>query len=588
MDSTSNDFLMELKIWKKRYYNWHNVSFSYNKMFPPQYIFFTKNRMNQKIPKSSLSLIKNIDLNEVFDDIKAWKKSSEKIYPSLEHIWKREIKAVILQAARKYKIHIEEIISLWAFLEKIEEISDDIYDLWLTQEVRKILKTSQYTEFEKLYHYVINVSEQHKIDVMESYIKALDNSAIIQIVDKNGIVRYVNDMYRKISWDQRNLVGRKVSAMGGKLYHQNDFWRDLWENLTKGNIWQWVIQNPKMDDKSESYYTFTTITPIKNEVGDILEYITVKFDITKMKKLEHELKQSNQRFHNILNSTNQGFWVIDSELNIRDINTSLCMMLWYTKEELLGKSIRDLLDEKNNVILNAEVTSIQTTLNRKYHIDFTKKDGTFLPVVLKASSLFDKDGKFKEAIAFITDISEIRDYQQKLYEISIKDELTWLWNRRLFDYKIKNYFDKIHNQDSEMKNISIGLFDIDFFKKVNDEFGHDVWDIVLKEFGKRLLHISKENIEVFRVWWEEFAIIGYNMELEEIYNILEAFRKYCQENPIFYEKWKLNFSISWWIAYYDAGTSKEKTPQDLYKEADVWLYAAKNSGKNNIKTKSHM
>lgn len=330
-----------------------------------------------------------------------------------------------------------------------------------------------------------------------------------------------------------------------------------------------------IEEKTQDFYELGIINEIKKKKKEIKEL---------KHKQEKILKINQRRFHEIINSTSQWFWIIDKNLNLIDINLSLCKMLGYEKEELLWKNIRDLFDTKNKKILNKQVKNIDKTTHREYHIDLTKKDWWLLPIVLKATSLYDDNWVFREAIAFITDITEIREYEQKLYNISIKDELTWIWNRRLFDNLLKKHFDEIVSKNSNIKNLWICLFDIDFFKRINDGLWHDIWDIVLKELWQRLIQISKGNIEVFRVWWEEFWVLGTNVEKEIFYKIIEDFRKYNEENPIIYPDWKVSFTISWWIVFFDETKTKIKTPQELYKKADLFLYAAKNSWKNNIKT----
>lgn len=293
----------------------------------------------------------------------------------------------------------------------------------------------------------------------------------------------------------------------------------------------------------------------------------------------------NQEFHEILDSTSQWFWVIDKNLVIQDVNESFCKMLGYKKSELIGKNIRDLFDDTNKAILDKQVKNIDSTSDRKYHIDFTRKDGSLLPVVLKATSLYDQNGVFRKAIAFITDITELRAYEQKLYDISIKDELTWIWNRRYFDEKLQQYFDEINSKKWEITTLCMGLIDIDFFKSINDTLGHDVGDIVLKELGKRFLHISKKNIEVFRIGWEEFGVIGTNISEEYFYEIINNFRLYNEQHPIEYPSGLVKFTISGGISFFDT-TKNEKIPTSkaLYKKTDILLYAAKHSGRNNIKT----
>lgn len=533
-----------------------------------------------KIQKSDLDKIEINELDKAFYSVKFKEKKPENIP---ENKQKRDVIYFIKKYAHKYKIDTHNILNLKWFINEIENETQDFYELWIISELKKIMSRLSENEFERLYSYILDLSQRQKTNIIENYIRALDNSAIVQIIDKKWIIKYVNNMYKKVSWDHRVVVWKKASSMWGKLFHDDDFWKEMWETILRGEIWTWVIQNPKIDNKNDSYYTYTTITPIKNEFWDVIEFITIKFDITKSKKYQKELAVLNEELTEIINSTSQWFWVIDKDLNLLEVNVSLCKMLGYPKSEMVNRNIREFLDERNQTILDEQVKDIETTLDRKYHIDFKRKNWKLLPVILKATSLYDNHWNFKKAIAFITDITEIREDQKRLYNVAMKDELTWIWNKRHFNQNFDNYFNRILNWNSEIINMSICLLDIDFFKTVNDTLWHDVWDAVLKEFWKRLLHISKTNIEVYRIGWEEFWVIWYNISPEKFESIMEEFRIYNEQNPVIYSTWEVSFTISWWISHFKAKMFKDiNAPRDLFKKTDKLLYKAKDKWRNNL------
>lgn len=177
--------------------------------------------------------------------------------------------------------------------------------------------------------FVIDVTDREETRMMlDDYVRAIDQSAIVQIVDKDGIIRYANDLYRNVSGDDREVVGRPVRMLGGKKYHGDEFWSELWTTVLAGKVWSGVVQNPVPKAGSdESYYTHTTITPLQNAKGEYDRFIAIKFDITRLKEVESALRRTNARFEKILDSTSQGFWSIDERLNIKEVNASFCSML---------------------------------------------------------------------------------------------------------------------------------------------------------------------------------------------------------------------------------------------------------------------
>jgi len=163
------------------------------------------------------------------------------------------------------------------------------------------------------------------------------------------------------------------------------------------------------------------------------------------------------------------------------------------------------------------------------------------------------------------------DYKdKKLIDSSNKDGLTNIYNRKKFNEDIKKI---IENKRKEQ--LFLMIFDIDYFKMVNDTFGHPVGDIVLKELTKLIKDNIRDYDKFYRIGGEEFAIISvqdsYAQNLkfaEKIKNIVE---KYCFE-----EVGKVTISIG--ISEYQNG----ETDLALYQRVDKALYEAKDNGKNQV------
>lgn len=268
--------------------------------------------------------------------------------------------------------------------------------------------------------------------------------------------------------------------------------------MLAGKVWSGVVQNPvPKQGGDESYYTHTTITPLQNAKGEYDRFIAIKFDITRLKEVESALRRTNARFEKILDSTSQGFWSIDADLNVREVNASFCSLLGYDEEEIVGKNVRDFLDARNIEILEKKSSTMMTTEHRSYDVEFLTKDGVPIPVSILATTIRDENGVFQEAIAFISDATETKAYQKRLYLTSITDELTGAGNRRHFDSTLEKDFEEVSKAKADC--MSFAMFDIDHFKRVNDGFGHPAGDQVLRHIGKKLSELPKEDFSVFRL-----------------------------------------------------------------------------------------
>jgi diguanylate cyclase (GGDEF)-like protein len=162
-------------------------------------------------------------------------------------------------------------------------------------------------------------------------------------------------------------------------------------------------------------------------------------------------------------------------------------------------------------------------------------------------------------------------------EMAMRDPLTKIYNRRYFMellYKEINYSVRIRQP------ISVLLIDIDFFKRVNDNYGHQAGDVVLQNVAQR---ISKE-LRVYdafaRYGGEEFIIMLRTATLDNALILADRLRKVIENMLISYEDKTIPITVSMGVATLDP--EHVVSMEDLIKEADMYLYHAKEHGRNRV------
>jgi diguanylate cyclase (GGDEF)-like protein len=166
--------------------------------------------------------------------------------------------------------------------------------------------------------------------------------------------------------------------------------------------------------------------------------------------------------------------------------------------------------------------------------------------------------------------------RQKYYETSIRDPLTGLFTRYYMNEVISR-ITKIHDRNDNA-GVAVALFDLDHFKKINDEHGHNIGDIVLRTIARAILDCSREGDVPVRMGGEEFAVFMVGGGIDNATILAERLREEVASLLFADLDIQGNVTISGGIADRIVGESME----ELLKRADRALYQAKADGRNRI------
>ncbi|WP_331346743.1 GGDEF domain-containing protein [Cellvibrio sp. UBA7661] len=164
---------------------------------------------------------------------------------------------------------------------------------------------------------------------------------------------------------------------------------------------------------------------------------------------------------------------------------------------------------------------------------------------------------------------------QTAMRLALLDPLTMLGNRAALDTALRR---ELQMAERHKTPLSLLIIDVDFFKKINDEYGHNRGDMVLREIAKTIQSVCRGSDITFRYGGEEFVVVLGKTDSEGAKIIAERIRQQIAETPISHNGKMLNMTISVGIATYQ-GSPKEHV-NEFFERADNALYLAKKSGRN--------
>jgi len=174
-------------------------------------------------------------------------------------------------------------------------------------------------------------------------------------------------------------------------------------------------------------------------------------------------------------------------------------------------------------------------------------------------------------------IQELRRANDRLQKLTITDEMTGVYNYRFLSKQLAS---EIKQASRYKKPLSICLIDIDYFKQINDEFGHLIGDSVLKEIAEVLTDTVRSVDYVGRYAGDEFLVIFPNTEIQDAVRLSERILERLSSSPIQISGRGVPVTLS--IGASDYSATQRSTPEQLVEAADRYLYQAKKLGRNRV------
>jgi diguanylate cyclase (GGDEF)-like protein/PAS domain S-box-containing protein len=335
----------------------------------------------------------------------------------------------------------------------------------------------------------------------------------------------------------------------------------------------------RLKNANQEYHWILDIgRPYYDLDGTFLGYIGSCYDITEQKNTQEKLETIQSEMKVIVQAveqTNEMVRITDKDAIITYVNDAVITETGYAKEELIGQksSIFKSGKQDESFYKNLWDTVLSGNIYKNVIIN-KRKDGTLYHEEQTITPVFDEQNN----LSFVStghDISERIEVEKKLHTLATRDTLTGVYNRYSLNKEIDINIKKYERYEDIF---GLLMLDIDHFKNVNDTYGHDVGDLVLKELCSVIENLIRET-DVFGRWGgEEFLLILPKTNKDEAISIATRIKNIIEEHKFEYIP---QVTVSIGVSIYTQSIKKEI----FLKDVDDALYKAKSTGRNRVEYK---
>jgi len=399
---------------------------------------------------------------------------------------------------------------------------------------------------------------------------------------------YVNKAYEELTGLKKdNIIGKRASELIDNEFIVLNLLCKL-NNIVKHGI----------EDKIEQYfevwgrwYSIDVFSPEEFCFGllytDITDMKNLTSTLAEQKEVMKQITENLEEITFLMDITNKS--VIYASTSAEKL-TGISVQEFYNNHHLWTKCIVE--EDKNRVIRGLNMENLLNHFNRhlSYVDEFRIIDctGKLKWVRIKCMPIRDEENQPHRLVGIIQDTTnekqdklEIIRAKNKAEKLAMFDYLTSTYNRRAFFSRAREEYSRAKRLK---KPIAVILTDLDKFKQVNDKYGHDVGDLVLKNFSRTIKSSVRKYDVVARFGGEEFVILLNGADLHSAYKKAEELRRTIESTKIYSKRLDnhLKYTASFGVAAVEQ--AGQYSLEELISKADMALYKAKNNGRNRVES----
>ena len=405
----------------------------------------------------------------------------------------------------------------------------------------------------------------------------------IVITDVQPRILWANAAFSALTgYSLEEVIGRKPAELVSSGKQDAAFYKQMWQTILAGQVWHGELINKRKD--GSLYDEELTITPVRLAAAEsashnaaISHFIAVKQDISERKAVERSLRASEAHFRLFYEHAPVAYQSLDASGHILEVNTEWVRQLGYPREQVIGRFIGDFLAPGQEALLKERFADfLRDGAIRKTEYDFLHRDGSTVTVAVDGLVDRDEQGNFKRTQCVLHNITARKKVELELRHIAATDALTGLANRRHFLEQMQL---ALARHQRHAIPTALLMLDLDWFKQVNDRYGHAVGDEVLQHFA----HITEAGLRridlLGRLGGEEFAILLPDTEADGAFEFAERLRELAAQNPAHTQAGDISVTVSIGVTPF---TPHDMNTDVILARADLALYRAKANGRNRV------
>lgn len=399
---------------------------------------------------------------------------------------------------------------------------------------------------------VINKAKKEEAKIKDKYITLFENMeegfALHEIVvnDEGIPIDYIflemNNAFEKITGlKAKNIKNKRIKEV---LPDTEDHWI---ENYGKVALTGESMSFPNYSVEVDKHFNVNVYSPSLNK------FITVFTDITSEKKAQEKLVEERNLFETTIDSIGDGVISTDADGNIKIMNKVAEKLTGWEISEAIGLPFQEIFNIINEVSNEPCENPLDKVIKKGEVVDLEKdtllikKNREKIAIEDSAAPIKDEKGNIKGAVVVFRDFTEQKERQEKIKYLSYHDNITGLYNRHFLEEEI-NRLDVERNLP-----LTIGMLDVNGLKMVNDVFGHEAGDRLLKIISEVLKEQCRADDIIARLGGDEFIILLPGTSSEDTEIIMNRIHKALEEKRE--DNFILSLSTGW--------STKEDIKQDI-------------------------